>query len=431
MTAAVSSSQERRNSHNSREDDGNRPYGQKTTERSQVETTEVHLKVLRLKPGEERRIQRGHLWVYSNEIADNLRDFEPGEAVSLADSRGTPLGSGTVNPHSLISVRIHSRRADEELDLDYLERKIATAARLRERLGYADVCRLVHAEADGLPGLVIDRYGDIFAIQHNSVGIDRRRDLILDILDRLFSPRCVIAADDTSARELEGLPRGKAVAGDPPGEVAWYSQDGLEFPIDLTEGQKTGGYLDQVTSQRFLATLAKGGRFLDAFSYTGGFGLRAAAAGAKRVVLADSSQRALDLAREAFARNHLDEPVLLKTDLLHDSESVADLGGPFDVVTCDPPPLVKSKAKLAEGLRKYETLFSKALSWTSPEGLAALFSCSHQVGREELHEQVKRAERRTRRRTRRLAILSAGMDHPVLFSHIETEYLHGVLLQVG
>lgn len=389
------------------------------------------MRVISLKQGEERRIQRGHLWVYSNEIADDIKQFEPGEAVSLADAKGVPLGSGTVNPHSLIAVRIHSRRADEELDLEYLERKITTAQRLRERLGYKDVYRLVHAEADGLPGLIIDRYGDVFAVQHNSVGMDRRRDLILDILDRLFEPKAVVAADDAPARELEGLARGKAVAGELGDGIVWYTQDDLEWPLDLTEGQKTGGYLDQVNAQKLLAPFATGGSFLDAFSYTGGFGMRAAKAGAKHVVLVDRSERALDLAKEAFQRNKLSAPICLNADLLHKELKASDLHGPFDVVSCDPPPLVKNKSKLAEGLRKYETLFASSYGWTKPEGIAALFSCSHQVSRGDLLERVKRAERRARTKTRRLTLFTAGMDHPVLVSHPESEYLHGVLLQVG
>ena len=253
---------------------------------------EDSMKSLRLKPGEERRIRRGHLWVYSNEIADDLLTFEPGEAVTVVDENGHPLGSGTVNPHSLIAVRLHSRAAGEDADRAFFERRIGTAWRMRERLGLGTVCRVVHGEGDGLPGLVIDRFNDVFIVQHTSAGMDLRKELILEALDSLFSPTCVLAADDSPVREQEGLPLQRSIAGDAPGEVHWVELDGLQVPIDLAEGQKTGGYLDQVFSARWVAEYAEGLTVLDSFSYTGGFGLHAAARGAASVTLADRSERA-------------------------------------------------------------------------------------------------------------------------------------------
>ncbi len=388
------------------------------------------MRTITLKTGEERRIRRGHLWVYSNEIADDLLKYEPGEAVTVLDGNGHPLGSGTVNPHSLIAVRLHSRAAGEEPDKEFFKRRIDTAWRLRQRLGLGNVCRVVHGEGDGLPGLIVDRFDDICIVQHTSVGMDIRRELILEALDSLFSPVCVVAADDSPVREVEGLPLQRSVAGDAPGDVHWVELDGLQIPVDLTEGQKTGGYLDQVFSSRWVASYAKGMTMLDAFSYTGGFGLRAAARGASSISLADSSERALELARQAFKRNSLLEPRTVKADLL-DRRQDSFAGESFDIVICDPPPLVRSKKKFAEGLKAYEMLFTAALNWTKPEGLAALFSCSHAVRQEDLEEAVRRAQRRAGRRLLRLALLSAGPDHPVAVSHPETDYLHGLLVQAN
>lgn len=389
------------------------------------------MRTVRLKPGEERRLLRGHLWVFSNELDGSPKKFEPGEAVTVLDSKGRPVGSGTINPHSLIAVRLHSRKPDVELDAAMIERRIGAAWNLRRRIGYTDVCRVVHGEADGLPGLIVDRYGHILTVQHNSAGMDRRREKILEVLDRLFVPRCVIATDETPSRELENLPQQRSVAGDTPDEIEWYEQDGLKYPLDLKEGQKTGGYLDQATSRRLVAGLAEGLHVLDAFSYTGGFGMLAASQGALDVTLVDRSERALEIAREAFRRNKLREPVIHKLDLLHGKVTVGDLGGPFDLVVSDPPPLAKSRSSQKEGLRKMEELIGQTVNWTNPSGFAAVFSCSHLIGRDDLVERVKRAERKVRRRLTRLAMLEAGPDHPVAVTHPESDYLHGVLLTVG
>jgi len=223
----------------------------------------------------------------------------------------------------------------------------------------------------------------------------------------------------------------RGMAGELEEDIYWYKLDDLYFPLDIKSGQKTGGYLDQVASRKAVSRFANGTRFLDAFCYTGGFGLYAAKAGAKEVVLVDSSESALELAVESFKRNNLAEPVVIKRNLLQDKTTVDDLGGRFDMTVIDPPPLIRNKSKIAEGLRKYESLFVDAYDWTKPEGLAAVFTCSHHMHLKELIDRTKRAQWKAQRRIKRLSILEAGMDHPVAASHPETEYLHGLLLSVG
>ncbi|MBD3165154.1 methyltransferase domain-containing protein [bacterium] len=386
---------------------------------------------LTLKPGEERRLRRGHLWIFDNEVKGLPGDLEPGEAVTVVDSNGKLLGSGTVNPRSRIVCRLYSRRGDQALDVAYFKRRFRSCQTLRERLGFTDVYRLVHAEADGLPGLVIDRFGSFFTVQHNAAGMDRRKELVLQALDEVFQPRTVLSMDDNPSRALEGLPSEVAWAGEEPPEIAWYEQDGLQWPIDLSEGQKTGAYLDQVFNRREMARYCRGARVLDAFSYTGGFGALAAKYGAKEVVLADRSERALELAKEMFARNGLPEPRFEQADLLHNAPKAKALGGPFDMVVSDPPPLIPNKGSKRDGLKKYLGVFTDAMRWTGPEGLTAVFSCSHHAGRDDILEQVKRAGRRAQKRLRRLAIYGASPDHPVAVGHPETEYLHGILVEVG
>ncbi len=392
------------------------------------------MRELKLRKDEEKRIRRGYLWVFANQVADDLKEYEPGEDVSVFASNGAPLGSGTVSPHSLIAVRMHDRNIKQPLDKAFLKRKIKTAWARRLRWGYEDACRVVHGEADGLSGLIIDRLGpEIVAVQHGSAGMDRQSDVIQGIVEQLFSPKTIIVADDTQARAREQLPLKRDIIGEGKGELRWFELDEMLWPVDLDPegGQKTGSYLDQAPSRRTVAIMAEGRSVLDAFSYTGGFGLMAAAFGATDVTLVDRSERALEIAKEAFKVNELPEPRILKLDLLKQSVPAKELGGPFDLVISDPPPLVKSRAKKAEGFTKTAQAFQDALSWTKPEGLAALFSCSHLATLADVQELVRRAARKARTRVTQLQALQAGPDHPVAMAHPETEYLHGSLVEVG
>ncbi len=391
----------------------------------------MSMKTLTLKRGEDRRLRRGHQWVFSNEISDNLSTFEIGEAVTVLDSQNRPVGSGTVNPHSLIAVRLHSNRSNQPLDKLYLKRRIRTAIKLRTMLGYGDVARLVHGEGDRLPGLIVDQYGDVLVIQLNSAGMDARSEEVRHVLWSLLKPSCIIEANESNFRQLEGLEQKRVIHGDLGDDIYWYKQNGLDWPLDFREGQKTGSYLDQVESRLAMASLSEGCEVLDAYSYTGGFGMLAAAAGAKEVVLADRSARALEVATEAFERNKLPKPETIEIELLDSSVDAKTFGRQFDRVIADPPPLVKSKAKKAEGLKKTGNVFAQACSWTKPQGLAALFSCSHNASLQDVDDAVARAEYRIHKKLRRLARFDAGADHPVSVGHSETDYLHGVLVEVG
>ena len=388
------------------------------------------MKTLTLKPGEDRRIRRGHLWIFSNEIADSLKNYTPGENVTILDARGKPVGSGIVNPNGLIACRLYCRKGGVELNLEVIRQLIDHAWQRRVRMGYGKVCRVVHGEADSLPGVVIDRYQDVFVIQLNSIGFALRSPLVIEALGSLFQVKTIIEANDSPARKLEGLPLSREYHGEKPVEVLWYKDNELLFPVDLLAGQKTGAYLDQTESRRLLASLCRTGRLLDAFCYTGAFGLIAAASGAAEVVLADSSERALYLATESFKRNNLRKPRCEKVDLLHSDITVSDLGGVFDFIICDPPPLIRNRNHLAEGRKKYVEVFAQALHWLKSSGLIMLFSCSYHLSREDFLEQVARAQNKCKCTVQRLRLLQASPDHPVLVGHPETEYLHGGLFEV-
>lgn len=389
------------------------------------------MRTIRVKQGEERRLRRGHYWIYANEIVDDLKSFSPGEDVTVLDYKKAPLGSGTINPHSLITVRLHSRKAEQELNSEFLFRKINSAWNLRQQLGYKDVARVVHGEGDGLPGLIIDRFGDIAAIQLNTFGMDSRLEQVRESIKEVFPSAKQVFMTNSPARQREGLKLETIIPDELNKGTVYYNQDELEWPVILAEGQKTGTYLDQVNSRREIASVSKNAKVLDTFCYTGGFGMLAAARGAKQVTLIDRSEKALDVAGEAFKRNKLAQPSYFTTDLLRDEISSSEIGGPFDIVICDPPPMVKNRSRKAEGMRKMVDLFSNAISWLGDNGLIALFSCSHHIQMQDFDEIIKRSARKSRRSLRRLTRLQAGADHPVAIAHPETEYLHGALYDVS
>ncbi|MBZ0264781.1 class I SAM-dependent rRNA methyltransferase [bacterium] len=388
-------------------------------------------KTVRLKNKHDHRIRNGHLWVFSNEIADSLQDFEPGETVTIVDSREKPLGSGMINPHSLIAIRLISRKAGTSIDQKWLNAKIKLAAEKRERWGFNKVYRLVHAESDGLPGLIIDRFEDVFVVQHNSAGMDKHAAEINQSLLKLFKAKTILYSNSSSVRKLEGLPESESIHGVPPPEIFWYENEGIWFPVDMKEGQKTRAYLDQAQNQFIVGELCNGKSVADLFSYTGNFGLVAAKHGASKVVLADRSTRALDIANEAFEKNKLPAPELFTGDLLKEKTSAKDAGGPFDVVISDPPPLIQNRAHLKAGTRKYEAVFSQAFEWLKPAGIAALFSCSHLATRDILQSTIIKAKNNAKCKVLLLNMLGAAYDHPVLPTHPETEYLHGAILEVN
>lgn len=387
------------------------------------------MRSIKLRKGEDRRIRRGHLWIYSNEIADEVKKYEAGESVSVLDYQGKPVGSGFVNPHSLIAVRMYSSSVGKDLDLPFLVNRFERALSFRRSYGYKNVMRLINGEGDLLPGLIIDLFDTIAVIQHNSQGFHVRRDLVLAALNEVIKPKTIIIADDSPARLQEGLEQERFYYGDDPPEIHWYELDGLLHPLDLEQGQKTGTYLDQAHNHRLISDYAKDKNVVDGFSYTGGFGLYAARAGAHSVTLIDSSQKALDLAGESFSRNSLPAPQLLKADLLHDDSAFTGISDNTNLIILDPPPLVKNKKSLKAGLKLYESLASKGLERISQDGLLAFFSCSHHVERAELAERLARAGTKSRRRLKQLCELSASPDHPLLLSHRESNYLNGFLVQ--
>ncbi|MBM3488467.1 MAG: class I SAM-dependent rRNA methyltransferase [Alphaproteobacteria bacterium] len=387
--------------------------------------------VVRLQPQRHKRVRLGHPWAFSNEIEMTAaaKTLPPGGVVTLVDAVGAPLGVATFNPHTLIAARIYDRDPVREIDRAFVAERLERARALRDRL-YPEGCyRLVHAEADGLPGLVVDRYGAVVVLQLNSAGSDRLREAIIAAVHDVLAPAAIVLRNDSTARTLEGLGQEVAVVHGAIDDAIAVVENGVTFFCDPLGGQKTGWFFDQRENRALCARLAAGRRVLDLYSYLGGFGLTAAAAGAAEVVCVDRSEPALALAARAAARNGLADRVgFVRAEAFADTERRAAAGERFDLVIADPPAFVKSKKDLAAGAKGYRKLARRAASLVAPGGSLFIASCSHHMVPAMLTAEVARALSDARRTGRILYAGGAAPDHPVHPMLPESAYLKFLLL---
>jgi len=384
----------------------------------------VHLK-------RSRRILHGHLWIFSNEIEENLRDFVPGSLVQIFDRKETLIGSGYINPKSLIAARVLTRE-DIPLDRTFFSNSLRRAIDLRGNiLADAVNCRLVFSEADYLPGLIVDRYGSCVVVQFLTAGMEQQKDLILDLLDEILSPETIVVRNDSRSRLLEGLPQYKELRKGGLEPLPVIEEEGVRFTVDPMEGQKTGFFLDQRENRSAFARLVKHGRGLDLFCHTGSWSLRLAAAGRVQVTGVDSSERAVRQAEQNAAMNNLQEKAgFVISDVfefLKRQEAAADA---CDFIVCDPPAFVKSASKIREAVRAYTDLNAACMRLLKPGGLLATSSCSYHLQKDMFIELLLAAAHASGRSLRLLAMRSQAMDHPVLLAMPETEYLKCAFLVV-
>ena len=309
----------------------------------------MHYPPIHLLPGQDRRLRAGHPWIYSNELRMDAaaKALPPGEPVCLFSGEGRPLAIALFNPHSLIAARVVTRNKDATIDAGFVERRLARALRLRERLFDRPYYRLAHAEADGLPGLVVDRFGDVVVCQLNSAGVAQLEPAIVEALDRQLAPRAVVLRNDSPVRDLEGLAQEVRLAkGSLDGPVELV-ENGATFLIDPLEGQKTGWYYDQRENRAFVARLARDQTVLDLYSYSAAFGLRAVAAGAAHVLAVDRSQLGLDLARASAERNGLAARLeVAREDAFAALDRLGSEKRRVGVVVADPPSFVRPRDEL-------------------------------------------------------------------------------------
>ena len=387
-----------------------------------------------LRPGGDRRVGRGSPWVFSNEVRmdDDAKALAPGTVATVRRVDGKPLGVGTFNPHALIAFRIFDRDAMIPVDAQFLAGRLRRALALRERLFDAPYYRLVHAEADGLPGLVVDRYGDSLVLQANTAGMEALTPFLLDALDDVLAPACVVLRNDAPARALEGLERTVHVARGAVPEAGFRVEErGLTFAVDPVAGQKTGWFYDQRPNREFVAPLARGGRVLDVYCHSGAFTVAAAAAGAAASTGVDTSEPALALARRAAEANGLGEHCTFER-----SEAFADLerrlaaGERYRLVVADPPAFARSKKEVPTALRGYRKLARLAAAVVEPGGVLFVASCSHAVAADAFTAEVSAGVARAGRSGRILRTGGAGPDHPVHPHLPETAYLKTLVLQL-
>ncbi len=389
---------------------------------------------VRLKPkANARAIRHGFPWVFANELVSDRRTraLAPGSLALLADAEGAPLGVVAVNPASRIICRMLDRNADSMIDEAWFAARLSRAQDLRARLFDAPFYRLVHAEADGLPGVVIDRFGDVAVIQPNAAWAERHLDALAAALGDVTGLRTIVRNGTGRGRALEGLPEETRMLRGTLDAPVPVPMNGATCMADLLAGQKTGLYFDQRPNHAFAASLAHGGRVLDVFSHVGGFGLTALAGGAATALAVDGSAAALDLAWQgAQASDVAARFATRKGDAFEVMSALAQEGAAFDLVVCDPPAFAPSKQALAAGLRAYERLARLAAPLVAPGGYLCLCSCSHAADLGRFRAACSRGIGRGGRSAQIIHTGFAGPDHPVLPQLAESGYLKALFYRL-
>ena len=373
------------------------------------------------------RIFHGHEWVYATEIKKSFGNPQPGDVITLKDFRDRPLGSAIYNPASQIVARRFSRRR-QDLDLDFFTRRIRQAIKLRTETEGLDetLCRIVWSESDGIPGLIVDRYGDHLSVQTLTLAMDMRKDLIRDALIELLAPKSIVLRNDSPSRKAEGMEPGiELLHGENPGSFI-VTANGLTFEIDLIDGQKTGLYLDQLQAHMEVAKMSKGLRVLDCFTNQGGFALACAKAGAAKVTAVDISASACAAARKNAELNGLEIEVIEANvfDFLKSAQPE------YDLIILDPPSFTKNKKTLMDAMRGYKEIHLRSLKLLEKGGLLSTFCCSYHASRELFLENLADASVDAKQALRLVAEHAQRPDHPVLITLPETSYLKGFTCQV-
>ncbi len=389
--------------------------------------------VVRLLPSRHKRAMAGHPWIYSNEIQMDAaaKALPAGSVVAVQTSDARKLGAAFFNPHSLIAARMLTADPQAPIDAGFFAARLRAALELREALFGRPFYRLVHAEADALPGLVVDRFADVFVCQMNAAGMDRLTGEILSALDDVLTPRAVVLRNDSSVRELEGLERFvKTAKGELSGPIE-VEEGGAVFLADVLAGQKTGWFFDQRDNRDFMAKLAKGRRVADFYAHSGGFAIRAALAGASDVIAVDSSQAALDLARQSAARNDVAEMCrFTRAEAFAEMERLAGSGEKFGVVICDPPAFIKSRKDIESGAKGYRKLARLAAALVAPGGFLFLASCSHHMEAPRFVEEIAKGIHQAGRSGCIIRQAGAAPDHPVHPLLPESAYLKTAVLRL-
>ena len=385
--------------------------------------------IVTLRKTRETRVRGGHPWIYASEIEKVEGEFENGDIAEVRDFRGKYIGRGFYNPASQISLRILTRN-DEACDREFFRRRIEDAWEYRKRLCDPMSCRLIYSESDFLPGLIVDKYADVLVMQSLSLGIDRIKDMICDLLMEVVQPRGIYERSDVPVRRLEGMEMTTGLLRGEVPDIVEMRENGIAFGVDVKNGQKTGFFLDQKQNRRAIAPLCPGARACDCFCHNGAFALNAAQNGAKEVTAVDISADALTVAKENARLNGIENVDFVEANCFDWLREKTDANEKFDLVILDPPAFAKNKAAVEKALKGYKEINIRGMKLTRSGGFLVTCSCSQHVTPDLFKNMINEAARDCKKRIRYVENRSQAQDHPILPISPETEYLKCSILQV-
>ena len=384
---------------------------------------------LRKKIGD--RVINGHPWIFANELGDSDGDCEPGDIVEVYSYNGSFVGKGYVNPASQIRIRLLTRQKNEAIDDAFFYNRIKAAWEYRKSIGYVENCRLIFAEADGLPALIIDKFNDYIVIQTLALGIERWKGAIVAALQKIFSPKGIYERNDVPVRELEGMQQIKGFLSDPFDTNIIINENGLKFHVDIENGQKTGYFLDQQDNRRAIQHIVKGADVLEAFCYTGTFSMHAAHYGAKSVIGLDISENAVNTARRNAVLNGFEDRCKFEAVNAFDVlKAWTKEGRKYDVVMLDPPAFTKSRENIDKAVTGYKEINLRGMKLVKPGGFLVTASCTNLVDPELFLKTIAMAAKDAHRTLRQVCWQTQSADHPILWNIPTTQYLKFLIVQV-
>lgn len=393
--------------------------------------------VVTLKKGAGRTLKEGGPWIYDNEIESIMGSFTDGDIVLVHDFDGYPLGRGFINRNSKLTVRMMTRNRDTEVDESFIRMRVKNAWEYRKKvMDDISSCRVIFGEADFLPGLVVDKFADVLVVESLALGIDRFKEMIIDILKELMEAdgihiRGVYERSDAKVREQEGMERYKGFIGAPFDTKVEIVENGVRYYVDVKDGQKTGFFLDQKYNRRAAAKLCKGARVLDCFTHTGSFALNAGMAGAVHVTGVDASELGVAQARENAALNGLEDRVeFICEDVFDLLPRLEKQGEKFDVVILDPPAFTKSRSSIKKAVKGYREINLRGMKLVKDGGYLATCSCSHFMDPELFTQTIGQAARNVHKRLRQVEFRTQSPDHPILWGAGDSYYLKFYIFQV-
>jgi 23S rRNA (cytosine1962-C5)-methyltransferase len=377
------------------------------------------------------RIENGHPWIFANEINKVDGEVAGGEIVDVFLSDRRFIGRGYINPKSQIQVRLLTRDRSEVIDEAFFQRRIRVAWEYRKRIGYIENCRLIFGESDQLPALIIDKFNDYFVIQTLSLGIDVWKPSIVKALEEIFRPRGIYERNDVPVRELEGLPQQKGFLSDSFDTQIIIKENGLQFIVDIANGQKTGYFLDQQDNRKAIRHIVKDADVLGTFSYTGSFEIHAGHYGAKSVLGLDISANAVEMANRNAVLNGLEKIVQFESINAFDVlKNWSREGRQYDVVMVDPPAFTKSRETIHKAISGYKEINLRAMKLIKKGGFLVTSSCTNLVSPDLFQEIIQMAAKDAKRGLRQVVFQSQSGDHPIIWGMENTHYLKFLIIQV-